>query len=579
MAFPIYTSIRPPADGDEAACLHACFGSWRDAGFEPVAVNGPGETAALRGLGLPLAFAELPADGKPRIAAILSAVRAGGAPFAGILNADCRIVADPGLAARMTAGLAGTLRVAWRLDVGGGRPDACLGFDGWFFDPAILPADDVGYAIAGPWWDYWFPLACEVAGARVETIPVPLLTHRVHPPNYDHPQELAGGTRFWTALKKWYAEGRDRPDWPFADLVAREGARESVSPALLVELGRRVRPFIRRNAPAVAGFLPPGLEGIEATLRLCGEALLAHAEAPSEVDHLRAEADRLRAEIAGMRGSRSWRVTAPLRSVHGFVSRRFLGRSLRVRAAGPPPPDAVAWPCDTVWLASWPRSGNTYLRAILWTCFGLPTGSVYRDDLRGDAAVAERTGHVEGAASGDFPPAFLRLPLVKTHGLPGDGRRAIYVVRDGRDCCRSLFGYWRAEGDRRITLADIIAGRHQFGSWSGHYLAWDPEARPGTLFLRFEDLTGDFGGTLERLSAFLGVRPLRTEPPPPVPARGGPTEGPTWLSPGATTVRAMTRAENALFERLHGAVAARLGYPAPPRPSLAAALLPRPQRR
>ena len=31
----------------------------------------------------------------------------------------------------------------------------------------------------------------------------------------------------------------------------------------------------------------------------------------------------------------------------------------------------IAWPANAVWLASYPRSGNTYLRALLWSCFRL----------------------------------------------------------------------------------------------------------------------------------------------------------------------------------------------------------------
>jgi hypothetical protein len=219
----------------------------------------------------------------------------------------------------------------------------------------------------------------------------------------------------------------------------------------------------------------------------------------------------------------------------------------------------IAWPDNTVWLASYPRSGNTYLRSILWTCFGLQTGSVYTDDLRSDPAVSQQTGHFEGAAHGQFSAEFLRLPLVKTHERPLDDRKAIYIVRNGRDCCRSLLAYWRADGNRDISLDDIIAGRHQFGSWSGHFLAWNPGARPNTLFLRFEQLTQDFDGTLERLERFLDMRPLHAIPPEPIASRG---VGPHWLSPGSTPRVTMTSAQEALFERLHGHVMARLSYPA-----------------
>src|ERR1700753_1145748 len=73
----------------------------------------------------------------------------------------------------------------------------------------------------------------------------------------------------------------------------------------------------------------------------------------------------------------------------------------------------IAWPANTVWLVSYPRRGNTYLRALLRSCLGLPSGSVYPDDLLKKQGVARHVGHYEGASRGLFSPDFLRLPLIK----------------------------------------------------------------------------------------------------------------------------------------------------------------------
>src|SRR5262249_9007735 len=155
---------------------------------------------------------------------------------------------------------------------------------------------------------------------------------------------------------------------------------------------------------------------------------------------------------------------------------------------------------------------------------------------------------------------FLRLPLVKTHEWPVDNQKAIYIVRNGRDCCRSLREFLRASG-YDVDLEAIIAGQHRFGSWSGHFVAWDPEARPNTLFLRFEQLTEDFDGTLGRLARFLEMRPLHAISPKLVAAG---SVGPRWLSPGSTRSKEMTSTQEALFDRLQGHVMARLGYPTAP---------------
>ena len=131
---------------------------------------------------------------------------------------------------------------------------------------------------------------------------------------------------------------------------------------------------------------------------------------------------------------------------------------------------AVAWPDNTVWLASYPRSGNTYLRSILWNCFGLKSGSVYPDRIREDPVVSQHVGHYDGAVRGLFSAEFRRLPLIKTHEWPSDGRKAIYVVRNGRESCLSLWEFLRLTG-YDVPLDDIIAGRHHFGSWSAHLAA------------------------------------------------------------------------------------------------------------
>src|SRR5580704_7994161 len=94
----LFTSIRPPADAESDLYLRDCLHSWRAAGFDTVAVNGPAETEALRGLELPIEFAVTATDGKPRIGTILSAIRAHGCRFAGIINSDCRVIGYPNVA-------------------------------------------------------------------------------------------------------------------------------------------------------------------------------------------------------------------------------------------------------------------------------------------------------------------------------------------------------------------------------------------------------------------------------------------------------------------------------------------------
>jgi hypothetical protein len=152
-----------------------------------------------------------------------------------------------------------------------------------------------------------------------------------------------------------------------------------------------------------------------------------------------------------------------------------------------------------VWLASYPRSGNTFLRTILWHCFGLKSASVYPKDLGGNRKLEEYVGHIEHEPDGSvkFPPN--ALPLIKTHEYNKDNIPAIYVIRDGRAACVSLWKFY----NRTISLKKIIEGRHQFGSWSNHVISWNPWERPKTLLLKYESMTNDLPLTLNRISNFL----------------------------------------------------------------------------
>lgn len=150
-----------------------------------------------------------------------------------------------------------------------------------------------------------------------------------------------------------------------------------------------------------------------------------------------------------------------------------------------------------VWLASWPRSGNTYLRTILWHCFGLHSGSIYPDEFSGNKKLEEYVGHIEDKKSLFFEG---NIPLIKTHEAPADVSPAIYIVRDGAAATLSLCQYYP-----ETPLGIVIEGRHRFGTWSNHLQLWKPWERPNTLLLRYEDLVEDLPGSLNKISIFLGI--------------------------------------------------------------------------
>jgi hypothetical protein len=248
----------------------------------------------------------LPADGKPRIGAILSAIRARGCEFAGIINSDCRIAGYPNVAANLAAGLKGHAAVAWRLDVGGRRPRAQqFGFDGFFFDSAVIPDDDCGFSIGEPFWDTWFPIACEAAGARVEAIEIPLLTHKIHPFNWNDRDWLRGAHRFWPVFRSWHARGI-LPEALIGRIPAKWLTKPTLSFSQLRRVSAVVPAWLREDRPQTVSICGSQAGETEAMLRLAGKTMLATTYGV-EIEIARRITLPLRASLNVVRGLRlSW---------------------------------------------------------------------------------------------------------------------------------------------------------------------------------------------------------------------------------------------------------------------------------
>lgn len=205
-----------------------------------------------------------------------------------------------------------------------------------------------------------------------------------------------------------------------------------------------------------------------------------------------------------------------------------------------------------IWLASYPRSGNTMLRTILWNCFGLRSASIYPRDLGGDSELEERVGHIEHDADGRlrFPPG--SLPLLKTHEYPRDQGRAIYVVRDGRPVSVSLWRFYKGQ----ISLGDIIAGNHRFGTWSAHLRQWEPWRRPETLFLKYEDLVADLQTVLAELARFL-ERPVISNQ---LPGRNELARDGRWIRPASNWRELLNGELLEMFDSINGEMMINIGY-------------------
>lgn len=162
-----------------------------------------------------------------------------------------------------------------------------------------------------------------------------------------------------------------------------------------------------------------------------------------------------------------------------------------------------------VFLASYPKSGNTWLKFMLAHLLGGREA-----DLDNDSTVIADVG--SHRATPRVLPAGARL--IKTHEpyrRPQKRfyRRAIYLIRDGRDVAVSYYytlirrGLY--EGDfgpfLRLFLSGGVDG---YGPWHRHVESWlsNPLRDHGALLvLKYEDLLEDPAGNLSASLEFLGV--------------------------------------------------------------------------
>jgi len=161
---------------------------------------------------------------------------------------------------------------------------------------------------------------------------------------------------------------------------------------------------------------------------------------------------------------------------------------------------------DDVLIASYPRSGSTWIRFLL-------TEILMHQPAEWplvNRVIPDAGGHGEAPA---LVPGGGRL--IKTHDrFVGPCRRAVYIVRDLRDVVLSEFRWELRDGVRR-TLDEQIdltltsgTPMSLFGSWGDHVTYWlgtDTALRGDLLVIKFEEFRADPVAKLREVFGFLGL--------------------------------------------------------------------------
>lgn len=149
-----------------------------------------------------------------------------------------------------------------------------------------------------------------------------------------------------------------------------------------------------------------------------------------------------------------------------------------------------------IWLASFPRSGNTFFRNVLHEVYGIKSSTYHKDPHR------------------RLDENYNKYQVVKTHLLPHEldykpgETKSVYIIRDGRDSLVSIAHHRKdivvPGSDFYNNLIDAILSKNGsfFGGWSENVRQWTEMA---DIIIRFEDLIKDPVKEIEKLRAIIDL--------------------------------------------------------------------------
>ena len=199
-----------------------------------------------------------------------------------------------------------------------------------------------------------------------------------------------------------------------------------------------------------------------------------------------------------------------------------------------------------IWLASYPKSGNTWMRSFLHNmltnakepipidnltlfCIGESNGAHYaaRAKKPFDELTEEDVVKLRPLVHRDFTRASPDSVFVKTHNYLGTfydqpihnmdvTAGAIYIVRNPLDVVLSVRHHYSTDIDEAIRrmgtlgIGTKMGGGHVpeiHSSWSHNVASWTMEPSPQKLVLRYEDLLNEPQKYFKQTCNFLGLNP------------------------------------------------------------------------
>ena len=197
-----------------------------------------------------------------------------------------------------------------------------------------------------------------------------------------------------------------------------------------------------------------------------------------------------------------------------------------------------------IWIASYPKSGNTYIRSFVSAYYFTPEGKFDFDKLKNikqfpnveffnfpikNAEEASSSWLVAQRKIKDEK----KIKFLKTHNCLGNYKGnpfttldytlgAIYIVRDPRNVITSIMNHYSYDLDEAYEFMidtnrsiksdfDDYSTYSQLSSWGNHYRSWTNSKNLRKLIIKYEDLENNKYETFRDIIVFLNTVANRTE--------------------------------------------------------------------
>ena len=195
-----------------------------------------------------------------------------------------------------------------------------------------------------------------------------------------------------------------------------------------------------------------------------------------------------------------------------------------------------------IWLASYPKSGNTYVRAFLSAYYFSKDGQFDFNQISNirqfpdKEFLNQKTESVLEASKQWMPSqrkiiANKKIKFLKTHSCLGNYKGntftsnetslgAIYIIRDPRNVFTSLKNHFSYDNEKALQMildkknVLMSKGYESFsyiGSWASNYLSWLNYKNFRRLFIKYEDLLENKYETFRDIIVFSNTLMNRSE--------------------------------------------------------------------